>query len=270
MRLRAGIVMRADPGSGCNGGMPFPPPSRAPEHLRERIAPIAANRRGRRAVIRGTRRHAPQCATPAPHDNTPHHTSAERARRGTGRSFVRMYAVIETGGKQYRVTPGQTVEVELLPAEPGATVTLERVLMVSDDKRTLVGTPTVSGGRVVGIVAKEDRGPKIIVFKYKSKKRYRRKTGHRQDYTYLLITDIQADGESLVPSEDRKRYETWGTRAANRFEARLEAELTGAPTLTKASRATRAAASAEEGAEDNAIASDTEAQATDDTDDTEE
>lgn len=144
-----------------------------------------------------------------------------------------MYAVIETGGKQYRVTPGQTVEVELLPAEPGATVTLERVLLVSDDKRTLVGTPTVDGGRVVGIVAKEGRGEKIIVFRYKSKKRYRRKTGHRQDYTHLLITDIQADGESLVPSEDRKRYETWGTRAAGRYEARLEAEMRSVPVITK-------------------------------------
>lgn len=145
-----------------------------------------------------------------------------------------MYAVIETGGKQYRVSPGQTVEVELLPAEPGATVALERVLLVSDDSRTLVGTPTVSGGRVVGIVAKEGRGPKIIVFRYKSKKRYRRKTGHRQDFTALLITDIQAEGESLVSSEDRQRYEASGARAARRYQAGLEATLGGGLAMSRA------------------------------------
>ncbi len=132
-----------------------------------------------------------------------------------------MYAVIETGGKQYRVTPGQTVEVELLPAEPGATVTLDRVLMISGDGRTLVGQPTVAGAHVVGIVAREGRGKKIIVFRYKSKKRYRRKTGHRQDYTYLTITDIQAEGESLVPDDKRKHYERLAAASAERYEARL-------------------------------------------------
>lgn len=132
-----------------------------------------------------------------------------------------MYAVIETGGKQYRVSPGQTVEVELLPAEPGATVNIERVLLISADGRTLVGQPTVPGGNVVATVAREGRGKKIIVFKYKSKKRYRRKTGHRQNYTYLTITDIQAEGESLVPDEERKRYETLSSRAARRYQAKL-------------------------------------------------
>ncbi|GAC1447425.1 MAG: hypothetical protein PVSMB4_02840 [Ktedonobacterales bacterium] len=132
-----------------------------------------------------------------------------------------MYAVIETGGKQYRVTPGQNVEVELLPAEPGATVKLERVLLVSADDRTLVGQPVVAGARVVGTVAREGRGKKIIIFKYKSKKRYRRKTGHRQDYTYLLITDIQAEGKSLVSDEERKRFEASAARSAVRYQRAL-------------------------------------------------
>ena len=92
-----------------------------------------------------------------------------------------MYAVIETGGKQYRVSPGQTIEVELLPAEPGSTVTLDEVLLVSTGDETLVGAPFVPGAKVVTIVARESRGPKVLVFKYKSKKRYRRTTGHRQD-----------------------------------------------------------------------------------------
>ncbi|HEY7781530.1 MAG TPA: 50S ribosomal protein L21 [Ktedonobacterales bacterium] len=132
-----------------------------------------------------------------------------------------MYAVIETGGKQYRVTPGQLLEVERLSEDPGETVTLDRVLLVSADGRTLVGKPTVPGARVVGAIAREGRGKKIIVFKFKSKKRYRRKTGHRQNYTHLLITDIQADGQSLVPEDERKRYEASATRMATRYEAKL-------------------------------------------------
>jgi large subunit ribosomal protein L21 len=138
-----------------------------------------------------------------------------------------MYAVIETGGKQYRVSPGQTIEVELLPAEPGSTVTLDEVLLVSTGDETLVGAPYVSGAKVVTMVARESRGPKVLVFKYKSKKRYRRTTGHRQDYLHLLVTDIQANGKSLVSAEDRKRYETWGTRAAERFQAKELVTLGG-------------------------------------------
>jgi len=138
-----------------------------------------------------------------------------------------MYAVIETGDKQYRVSPGQTIEVELLPAEPGGTVTFDEVLLVSNENETLVGAPFVPGAKVVTIVARETRGPKIIVFKYKSKKRYRRTTGHRQDYLHLLVTDIQANGKSLLSDEDRKRYETWGERAVGRYEAKLLAALGG-------------------------------------------
>ena len=133
-----------------------------------------------------------------------------------------MYAVIETGGKQYRVSPGQTVEVELLPSDPGNEITLDRVLLVStDDHQTLVGKPVVPGARVVATIVREGRGEKIRVFKYKSKKRYRRTTGHRQDYTYLAITDIVANGESIVPSEERERFERIAHRAATRFENRL-------------------------------------------------
>ena len=136
-----------------------------------------------------------------------------------------MYAVIETGGKQYRVSPGQTVEVELLPVELGSSVALDRVLLVSTDEDTLVGQPVVDGAKVVATVAREGRGKKIIVFKYKSKKRYRRTRGHRQDYTYLLITDIQAAGKSLVADDERKRYEKLGARAAGRYQTRLAAAI---------------------------------------------
>ena len=136
-----------------------------------------------------------------------------------------MYAVIETGGKQYRVSPGQTVEVELLPAEPGTSIELDRVLLLSNDGSTTVGKPVVDGAKVVGTVAREGRGQKVFVFKYKSKKRYRHALGHRQDFTYLVITDIQADGKSLVASADRERYERQATRAAGRYQAKVAALL---------------------------------------------
>lgn len=101
-----------------------------------------------------------------------------------------MYAVVETGGKQYKVMPGQTVDVEKLPAEAGQTVELDRVLLISEDDKVAVGNPTVEGAKVVATVVAQIKGDKIIVFKYKPKTRYRRKTGHRQNYTRLAIKEI--------------------------------------------------------------------------------
>ncbi len=121
--------------------------------------------------------------------------------RGKGESSE-MFAVVETGGKQYKVSPGQTVEVEKLPAEPGDTVELGRVLLISTDDQTLVGAPLVDDAKVVARVAPLRRGPKIIVFRYKSKSRYRRKTGHRQDHSILTIEDIWANGASLLPAKE--------------------------------------------------------------------
>lgn len=100
-----------------------------------------------------------------------------------------MYAIIETGGKQVRVQVGQEIYVEKLDAEADSTVTFDKVLSVSGDK-TLVGTPYVAGARVEGKVLKHGRGKKIIVFKYKKRKDYRRKQGHRQAYTKVLIETI--------------------------------------------------------------------------------
>lgn len=104
-----------------------------------------------------------------------------------------MYAVVETGGKQYKVEVGQTVDVERLPAEVGASVELGRVLMVAADDGIKFGNPVVSGARVMGDVVAHGRGQKIIVFRYKSKTRYRKKTGHRQGYTRVAIKDIALD-----------------------------------------------------------------------------
>lgn len=102
------------------------------------------------------------------------------------------FAVVQTGGKQHRVEPGQTIEVEKLPAEEGETVELTDVLLVSDDAGVRHGRPLVDGAKVVGRVVKQGRGRKIIVFKYKAKTRYRKKTGHRQAITRIAIEDIVA------------------------------------------------------------------------------
>ncbi|MCL6451819.1 MAG: 50S ribosomal protein L21 [Acetobacteraceae bacterium] len=102
-----------------------------------------------------------------------------------------MYAIVETGGKQYRVEKGQVITVERLQAEVGQEVELERVLAVAvDDGALQVGNPLVSGARARARVVEHGRAPKIVVFKYKSKVNYRRKAGHRQPYTRLLIEDI--------------------------------------------------------------------------------
>ena len=105
-----------------------------------------------------------------------------------------MYAVIQTGGKQYRVAKGAVIKVEKLAAEAGATVELDRVLMIGNGADTTVGAPLVDGARVVATVLEQTRGDKILVFKKKRRKKYRRTQGHRQDLTVLRITDVLAAG----------------------------------------------------------------------------
>lgn len=116
--------------------------------------------------------------------------SARRAPRARQLSLASPYAIIETGGKQYRVSVGDTVAVEKLPHDAGGDVTIDRVLLLGGDGATRVGTPTVAGARVTARVDDHYRGEKIVVFKYKAKKRYRRRTGHRQSLTRLTITGI--------------------------------------------------------------------------------
>ncbi len=103
-----------------------------------------------------------------------------------------IYAIIETGGKQYRVAQGDVVEVEKLPAEEGSTVELDRVLLLADGEKITTGAPTIAGAKVTAKVEAQARLAKIIVFKYKHKARYRRKTGHRQHVTRLSIQQIVA------------------------------------------------------------------------------
>jgi len=103
-----------------------------------------------------------------------------------------MYAIIETGGKQYRVAPGETVEVELLDGQVGDTISLSRVLMVQEEAGARIGSPVLTGAVVKAEVVAQGRQPKVIVFKKQRRKNYRRTKGHRQSYTRLKITEIQS------------------------------------------------------------------------------
>jgi large subunit ribosomal protein L21 len=119
-----------------------------------------------------------------------------------------MYAVIETAGKQYRVELGTQLEIDRMDVEPGQTIQLERVLLIADGDTSEIGRPTVAGATVAASVVRQDRGEKIVVFKYGPKTRRRVKQGHRQDLTILRISDIAwgdrsaaADAEASAAAE---------------------------------------------------------------------
>ena len=120
-----------------------------------------------------------------------------------------MYAVIETGGKQYRVEPGDVIDVELtaVSGKKVQKVKFDRVLLVGDDKEIKVGTPVVSGAEVSGVLVAEVRGPKVKVFKMKRRKGYRRTRGHRQDLLRVKIDDIKASGKKAARSSQEEPQE---------------------------------------------------------------
>ncbi|MBN1160628.1 MAG: 50S ribosomal protein L21 [Dehalococcoidales bacterium] len=120
-----------------------------------------------------------------------------------------MYAIIETNGKQYKVTEGQTIEVDRLPAKEGGKVKLDKVLLIADGDNVTTGKPYVDGARVMATVNKNGKGDKIIVFKYKAKVRYRRRKGHRQLLTSLNIDSILPPGvEEKKPVKTTRRKKT--------------------------------------------------------------
>jgi large subunit ribosomal protein L21 len=112
-----------------------------------------------------------------------------------------MFAVIKSGGRQYKVSVGERLEVNRLPVEPGEQVTFDEVLLISDADTTMVGAPLVENAFVLATADRQARGKKVIVFKYKPKKRYRHRRGHRQELTVLTIDDIVANGKSLITGE---------------------------------------------------------------------
>lgn len=103
------------------------------------------------------------------------------------------YAIVEDGGKQYRAVEGGQIDVDRIEAEIGEQVDLEHVLLVANDEQVNVGTPFVEGAKVQATVVGQVKGPKLVVFKYKPKKRYRAKTGHRQQYTRIQIDSISVE-----------------------------------------------------------------------------
>ena len=104
------------------------------------------------------------------------------------------YAIVATGGKQFRVRTSQVINVELLPVEKGKDIELSPVLMIADGEELIIGTPAIEGAKVIATCIEQGKSRKIIVFRYKSKVRERRKTGHRQPYTRLLIKEIIKPG----------------------------------------------------------------------------
>ena len=113
-----------------------------------------------------------------------------------------MYAIIESCGKQYKVSEGDVVFFEKLDTEVGKKVTFKEVVLVSDDKKVEVGAPYVKGAKVEGKVVEHGKGKKILVYKYKAKKNYRRTQGHRQPYTKVQITKVALAAEKVAKTED--------------------------------------------------------------------
>jgi large subunit ribosomal protein L21 len=140
-----------------------------------------------------------------------------------------MYAVIETGGKQYRVEVGTELEVELLDVEPGKTITIDRVLLVADGDDSTIGRPLVADASVSAEVVNQTRGPKLIAFKYRPKARSRVKKGHRQELTVLRIADITLGGKSAAKdarkADDEAKTERMRVEEAAVARAAKDAEL---------------------------------------------
>ena len=155
-----------------------------------------------------------------------------------------MYAVIETGGKQYHVEVGTELAVELLDVEPGQEITLDRVLLVADGDEAAIGRPLVAGAVVSATVLRADRADKVISFKYKPKARRRVKKGHRQEQTILRITDVALNGKSAAATEKRAAEARKTERERLAEAAATQAATDAALAATLASKAAAAEAAA--------------------------
>jgi large subunit ribosomal protein L21 len=144
-----------------------------------------------------------------------------------------MFAVVSSGGKQYRVEPGSTVLMERLSSQPGSSILFDRVLLIGDGDEVTVGTPVVNGASVSATVLGEELGPKLVIFKFKQKVKYRRRTGHRQHLLRVRIDEITAEGRPKTRS--RAKADAPPTQ-----EAAAEA-----PKKSRASRARAAKAESE-------------------------
>jgi large subunit ribosomal protein L21 len=147
-----------------------------------------------------------------------------------------MFAVIKTGGKQYRVQPDDVIKIERLDGEAGADVSFDQVLMVGDDTETKIGDPLVDGASVTGTVLEQARGPKIIIFKKKRRKHHRRRNGHRQDLTVVRITDIAAAGAK------KKAAPAKAAEDKSKADAKVDADTAKPKAAAKAAAKPKAAA----------------------------
>lgn len=148
-----------------------------------------------------------------------------------------MYAVVKTGGKQYRVAKDDKIIVDHIDAEAGDSVVLDQVLMMAEGDKVTVGTPTVAGAAVGATVLRQTRGPKIMVFRRKRRKNFRRVRGHRQDLTLLHINDIAADGKVKAPAKAKAAPK----KAAAKADAKPKAEAKAAPKKAAAKADAKAA-----------------------------
>ena len=156
-----------------------------------------------------------------------------------------MYALVRTGGKQYRVAKDDTILVERISADEGAEIILDDIVMLGDGDKVTIGTPRVEGAAVSATVVRQTRGPKIIIFRRKRRKNHRRTQGHRQDLTLLKINAIAEDGKALAPKAAPKK-------AAAKTEAKAEAKA--APKKAAAKKATAKKAPAKKAAAKKATA----------------
>jgi len=169
-----------------------------------------------------------------------------------------MFAVIKTGGKQYRVEPNDVIRIERLDGEAGDEIAFDHVLMLGDGDDVKVGAPQLAGATVIGTVLEQARGPKIIVFKKKRRKNYRRTHGHRQDLTVVRITDISADGKpkkkaaaKKAPAKKEAAADDKGEAAA---ETKSEAKTAAKPAAKKPAAKKPAAKAKAEGESKTAAA----------------
>jgi large subunit ribosomal protein L21 len=169
-----------------------------------------------------------------------------------------VFAVVRTGGRQYRVQEGRTITVGRLPGEPGETVEVGDVLMIGEGDDVTVGTPLIDGARVLGTIAEQGRAKKVVVFRYKAKTRSRKKTGHRQHFTKVVVDDILAPGQEPKPKpapEPEPAADEAAAEAAPKRRRRKKAE--------PAEEAEAAAPEAEAAAEAEAPEAETDASAPD-------
>jgi large subunit ribosomal protein L21 len=131
-----------------------------------------------------------------------------------------MYAVVSSGGKQYRVEPGSTLLMERLSSQLGASILFDRVLLIGDGDAVTVGTPVVAGASVTGTILGEELGPKLVIFKFKQKVKYRRRTGHRQHLLRVRIDEINSEGRPKAAAKPRASR----ARAKAEPEASVKAE----------------------------------------------